>query len=454
MEGKPANVPAAALGSLISPLEEVPEDKFRRVVSMLEGIRHKPEIKAALDGMRARIVQVKPPRHPTVQRVLYLPIEDALVNVADKEGCGYVSRAVMAAAWTYLERETDQALLQGWQREINALSDERPDEEHALEDRIWRWAAESLKTAAAKALVDRADRKALLGDSADLLGEMQQCIRLLEVGTQIRTIKKLLPLKPVRVLEKENRAPIRHLILDLRPPDTDQIYAILFTVMLRLAVPGEFLEDVPAILSGFPTPAKAELQARLTVFVMGDMDRRAATAIGSRDGDLNLRAKRAELLVAALSAGEKTITTNDRDTRKQLVSVRGTAEKLVNDIVREADEQARGGIAAENTADRSVLKRAEDSVSALRQCTGFADRIGLDESVRGTMGGVTTAIREQAALALDALRGRSDSAASFQAQCDQVYWTVRMLELSGNADEADTIRRTAVGLLAQNRARK
>ena len=53
MTDRTADTKVEALASLISPLEEVPEEKFRRVVTMLESMRHKPEIKAALDGMRA-----------------------------------------------------------------------------------------------------------------------------------------------------------------------------------------------------------------------------------------------------------------------------------------------------------------------------------------------------------------------------------------------------------------
>jgi hypothetical protein len=175
-------------------------------------------------------------------------------------------------------------------------------------------------------------------------------------------------MKPLRSLGREERSPIRHMILDLQPTSLDRVYAILLAVMLRLAVPGEFLDDVPAILSGFPSAAKAELQSRLTVFIMGDMDRRATTAVQVGDGDLNLRAEKAEILISALAAGEKAILTGDRDTRKQLTAVRGTAVEIVTGIVREADKSVRGGIVADGLGDLDTLKRAEDSVRALRRC--------------------------------------------------------------------------------------
>ncbi len=447
MSDKADDTKVEALSSLISPLEEVPEEKFRRVVTMLEGIRHKPEIKAALEGMRARIVQVRPPRTMTVQRILYMPVEDALVNSPDTDGRGYVSRLLMSLAWEYLAQSAGSGVLEDWQRRIAAVSGTEPDDEVVLQDEIWRWASEQLKGAVDKAMTDRGDRKALLGESPELLAEMQQAIRLIDVGPQIRAVKRLMPMKPVRTLAREDRAPLRHMILDLQPPNADRIYGILLAVMFRLAVPAEFLDDIPGILSGLPNAVKAELLSRLTVFVMGDMDRRATTAVQAAAGDLNLRAKKAENLVAALTAGEKTILTGDRDTRKQLMSVRNTAENLVNAIVQEAGESVQDGILAGSAAPVAVLKRAEDSVSALRQCGSFADKIGLEGAVKNTIDGVRGEMRRRAASALESMATDVQTGLNPTARSDEVFWTVRMLELAGNADEAENIRLAAMKLL-------
>ena len=254
-------------------------------------------------------------------------------------------------------------------------------------------------------------------------------------------------MKPVRTLAREDRAPLRHMILDLQPPNADRIYGILLAVMFRLAVPAEFLDDIPGILSGLPNAVKAELLSRLTVFVMGDMDRLATTAVQAAAGDLNLRAKKAENLVAALTAGEKTILTGDRDTRKQLMSVRNTAENLVNAIVQEAGESVQDGILAGSAAPVAVLKRAEDSVSALRQCGSFADKIGLEGAVKNTIDGVRGEMRRRAASALESMATDVQTGLNPTARSDEVFWTVRMLELAGNADEAENIRLAAMKLL-------
>ncbi|MDC6726173.1 hypothetical protein, partial [Leclercia adecarboxylata] len=156
-------------------------------------------------------------------RILYMPVEDALVNAPDKDGSGYVSRPLMSLAWAYLERQTDPSELQDWQRRIAALSGIDSDDELARQDEIWRWAVDVLRCAVDKALTDRGDRKALLGGSLELLGEMQQAIRLIDVGPQIRVVKRLLPLKPVRTLAREDRPPLRHMILDLQPSSLDRI---------------------------------------------------------------------------------------------------------------------------------------------------------------------------------------------------------------------------------------
>ena len=447
MSDKAADTKVEALASLISPLEEVPEEKFRRVVAMLEGIRHKPEIKAALDGMRGRLVQVRPPRTMTVQRILYLPVEDALVNAPDKDGRGYVSRPLMSLAWDYLVQSASPGVLEDWQRRITAGSPDEPDDELALEDEIWRWASENLKVAVDKAMTDKGDRKALLGDSPELLGEMQQAIRLIDVGPQIRVVRRLMPLKPVRTLAREDRTTLRHMIVDLEPSSPDRIYAILLAVMLRLSVPAEFLDDVPVVLSGLPSAIKAELQSRLTVFVMGDMDRRATTAMQAAASDLNLRAKKAEILVAALTAGEKAIVTGDRETRKHLSAVRATAENLVSAIVSEAGDSVQEGIRAGSAAPVAVLKRAEDSVSALRQCGSFADKIGLDGTVKTSIEGVRGEMRRRAASVLEAMSKEAQVGLDLAARSDEVFWTIRMLELAGNADEAENIRLSAMKFL-------
>ena len=94
-----------------------------------------------------------------------------------------------------------------------------------------------------------------------------------------------------------------------------------------------------------------------------------------------------------------------------------------------------------------MLKRAEDSVSALRQCGSFADKIGLDGTVKGTIDGVRREMRRRAATALETMAQDLALGTDPAVRSDEIFWTIRMLELAGNADEADKIRLAAMKFL-------
>ena len=84
------------LAELIKVLAGLPEDKFAAVMTTLEKLRRNPGVTALIDELRPRITVTRPPRPATLQRFVYLGIEELLRQETTENFEGLISRKAMA----------------------------------------------------------------------------------------------------------------------------------------------------------------------------------------------------------------------------------------------------------------------------------------------------------------------------------------------------------------------
>jgi hypothetical protein len=376
-----------------------------------------------------------------------MPIEDLLTTRSDAAGCGLIRRDAASLAVSYLKKHTDG---QPWTeidamlRDIAASDHERLNE---IGQWLWPWAVGVLGPAVAEALTERRVSRELLGDSRELLPDLRQLVLFLSMGAAVQELKELLPVRPLSRLSPQVLDRAERLIRRVHEGDPERLYVMLLTITLRMTVPGEFFEYAPHLCTGFDAAARAAVLSRLSLLVVSDMNFRTAELEAQPDLDPVKRAASASRLISALTAAERTTRRHDPTMKLELAALRRKASAVVREVVADAAEAMNASV--QNGIDAPDAQRTvEKNLAALRKVQGFADKVAM----RGVVDRAIEAVADQARVrAEEALK----SAAAFQAmdgvdlstQRHDIVASIRMLELAGRLEEADVLRRTAIGML-------
>ncbi|OYW10798.1 MAG: hypothetical protein B7Z53_00015 [Rhodospirillales bacterium 12-71-4] len=87
-------------------LQQAPDHAVGRVVAMLDGLNDRGAADAVLDSVRPRLRRLQPPRPLRLPRLLFLPVEGALVEARDwRPGNPYVPRSAIAPIAALLARD-------------------------------------------------------------------------------------------------------------------------------------------------------------------------------------------------------------------------------------------------------------------------------------------------------------------------------------------------------------
>jgi hypothetical protein len=423
------------------PLEQISEAKFREIAMLLEEARDQPDVQTIMERIRPRLKRVRPARKPNLRRLFYLPFEDLLVNAAAPGDDGRVLRLAAHRAWTFVlarNEDSERRIYKVMESRLRGLAVGDTQGQNVLARRLWPPAAVLLDEAAVGASTNRELRHELVGDDAELLDGIRQIVRLLAVGDEIQLLKDALPPKPIRGLEISQMALIRQTVANCHDGKPDRAYAMLLAVMVRMSAPAEFLRRVMHLNLDLPTPIKVSVFARLGKTVLVDMNRQAGALSAQASDAFAERVDGAQRLVAELTAADQVLRDTDPSTRQQLAELHGSAETACAALVNDASLRVRSAFTAASSAPVEELVAAERALIALRKCQNFARQVELDRIVGQIL---STIIRELKIKAVRLLEAHETSAPPARAALERdLYWGVRMLELAGDADEADRIR--------------
>lgn len=439
-----------SLETLEKPLEQISDRKFREVIGLLEKARELPGVKRVLEQIRPRLRRVRPPRPRTLRRLFYVPAEDLLTFENSLEVPGHVSREAIALAWSYVQQHGDPAQWAVLQNDFGPTAGDDAAE-LAVGKRLWVWTGAILAAGLKAAGADRQVRRDLVGDRSELFPEMEAIAVLLRFGAAVENMKSLLPLKPIRVITPDHLLVIRELIQNNSGGNPATAFVLAMAATARMAVPAELVRHISQMQTGLSRGNHLNLTERLQSVTLAAMDQAAARIERAREGDPLDRADAVRELVQAVAAAQQGFKVEGQ-AKRDLLRLRASAEQAVLEIVVDAGQRVTAAIEGGAAAPLEDQVKAENNLLALRKCGVFAGAVGLDGKVNEVLGRVTQTFRQRSAVLLNGLSNPTmapDGEAG--AVEEQVYWVVRMLELAGNADEADRVRRTGMGLVRQQR---
>jgi hypothetical protein len=118
--------------------------------------------------------------------------------------------------------------------------------------------------------------------------------------------------------------------------------------------------------------------------------------------------------------------------------LRSSAEHACTALVEEASQQVRAGLTLGATAPVADLVASETALTALRKCQSFARQVELESVVNQIL---STLIRELKIKTIRLFEALPDTKPAERTSVERdLFWCVRMLELSGDPEEADRIR--------------
>ncbi|MEI9987085.1 MAG: hypothetical protein WDN69_30400 [Aliidongia sp.] len=440
--GPMSSPPLSGLFDLEYPLEQISEAKFREIALLLEEARDQPEVQTIMERIRPRLQRVRPARKPNLQRLFYLPFEDLLVNEAAKTDDGRVTRRAAQRAWEFVQAKNDAAerrIYKVMETRLRGLEPGDARGQSVLARRMWPPASNLLDEASIAAATNKPVRQELVGDQTALIEEIRQlaagCSRPARISCCSRR-----PCRRSRFAGSTSRRWrfIRQTVANSHDGKPDRAYAMLLTVMVRMSAPAEFLRRIMHLNLDLPMPVKQTVFARLGKTILADMEKQAK-ALGIQASDAYAdRVDRAQRLVAELIAADQVLRDTDPTTKQQLAQLHEAAEEACAMLVNEASGRVRAALPGGGAASVEELVAVETALTALRKCQAFARQVELDRIVNQML---STIIRELKIKSIRLFEARNAADPPDRAGLERdLYWCVRMLELAGDAEEADRVR--------------
>ncbi|HVJ51352.1 MAG TPA: hypothetical protein VM689_02755 [Aliidongia sp.] len=424
-------------------LDRVSEAKFRAVAHLLEEVRDQPEVHAMLDRMRSRLRRVRPERKPNLQRLFYRPFEDLLVDEPTGAPDGRIVRDAAWLAWNYVLTQSDEnerRILATMEARLRSITPGDTQAQAVMSRRLWPSTATLLDDALVLASTNKTVRFLLVGDEVEYLDDIRQLVRMLQVAEDIQLLKDTLPARPIRGLMNSQLALVRQTVALGHSGRPDRAYAIMLSVLMRMSLPAEFLRRTIHLNFDLPDTAKTMLYARLGRTVLIDLEKRALMINAMQAEELPRRVDLAQTLIDELSSASRVLRDSDMETRERLSRLGKIAEEVVSGLVETAWRQVSEAIKTGTSAPLEDLVRTEAAILALRKCAGFAGEVGLVEVVQDMISALVADLHEKVAIQFGHLNSSRSSPADLDRVEAEMYWSIRTLELTGRAAEAEQIR--------------
>lgn len=431
------------LANLGGALDQVSEAKFQEVAKLLEEVRDQPEVQAILHRMRERLRRIRPQRKPTLQRLFYRPFEDLLVNEPTGIDDGRVTRLSASLAWNYVQNhmgENERKILATMETRLRQAAPDDRQAQAVMANRLWPMAATFLEDALVAAGTNKAIRNDMVGKAVEHLDEIRQIVRMLQVAEEIQLLKDTLPIRPIRGLMNSQLALIRQTVALGHQGRPERAYAIMLSILARMSLPAEFMRRTLHLKFDLSDMGKVTLYARLGRTVLADLEAQARAIASSASDDLPTRVDQTHRLIDELEAAGKVLRDSDPDTRARLARLREIAEETVSAVINAAWQQVTHAIKIGPAAPVENLMRTESSLLALRKCAVFADDVGLATTVREMLDAVMNDLMDKVRRQFIRLSTPDHPQRNEPGMEREMYWSIRMIELAGRAQEAEQIR--------------
>ncbi len=417
-------------------LSDLPDDKFLKVIELLQGVQSRPEVLQTMSQARPRLGRLRPPRPPTAQRVFYSPIEDLLSDLDDAAAEGRIARDLMRRCWFVMKAAVPPALMQAWEGRLAASKRDR-GKVRAVALEVWAAAGAGLTTAVAS-VVDEPEAAARIfgaNPPMDLMGQIGGVYR---IADEIETLKSKFPDFPVPEIEEEDISLIQETLTRIKAEGKGDASLLIWVLSARMASPLSFMRHFQGDL-GDGTATGAQLVAASLAHLEGAVRRIEHAASGSPS--VTSLASNAEQLAAELAAArEMAGAAGAKDPRLQAIGgklkamvlekVIANAEQDVLAIVPRIGPDGDMTEALKVMPTRQDLVRAEERVRAVRKAAKFGGKVGLGEEPAKML----AVIKKEVVTYLDAMLdhlAKNPAEAGARAGAEQhVFNSARMIELA------------------------
>ena len=389
-------------------LLDAPKESFLAVIEQLGPYTAVPQVARLFDKLRPRLRELRPPRSPSLKRLLCRPFEDLLTSApANQIDLVRIPRSAIGACWEFLNRRAAGEIA-GLERRLARLSASEPERVYELGEALWSLAGHLLLDASSQ---KPKEVPALIG-------------QVLVAAGPVERFKREVPTTPFAILGKAEGACLVEGIMGLRGRGLP-IIGLVLAVAARAQSPAALIDllrhdeaDVPPELDAFVVSELAELAA--------EFEDKIATA-----GPETL-AREAETMLNALEEVRKAIGgALPPGFEQRSFGIEKTVRTAIGTRVIDPAPEAIG-IVLEADASPDSLRAAEAHARALRRVTKTAASVGLGDRAEAAI----SEIRGRFVACIDEELSRPRAAAGLRGVGDAAYRAIRMIELLAGPEAA------------------
>lgn len=433
--------------ALAADATRLPDPKFLKIYTLLEQVGDHPDIRGAFDTLRPRLVELRPPRRPSLSRLFFRPAEDLLDDAGSySRKLNRVCRTSLGPCWKALKERLDPATLATAQSGLT-LADPRDRAAQAKAcEALWVEGAVALAALVADCNANLKLKVGLFGRDDDVLRQLDTLRQAIEIGPELEALKAALPEKPIGQLAESHVDVIRQTLVRLGQEDARKTTPALLVLTSRMKRPGDLLKLLSDLRLGGAAQEKEALTKEMSGYVVGNLLRqtadfeRAMPQDGGSDPD-SLAATAERLTEGLNSVNDTVMSLRDKEMSQKVQGARAEIGSfVVRNVVADLDRTLVGTLF---TADGSLpvddgsMKKAEQLALALRRSSKLAPHLGIQKEV----GAKITAVRKQLEAQTETLlrtgpRTRDGLAPEAQRQ---MFNSLRVIEILAGSDEAERL---------------
>lgn len=429
------------------------DEKFLRIVELLEQIRDKPGVPLAIGRLRPRLAVLRPPRRMTPARLFFLPVEDLLDDVGRyQRRLSRVSRSTLPVCWEIVEKSLPERTRRRIEREL-ATPIGHGAARAQLGQGLWRAGAEALRKALAEAQADMKRRVATFGRDDDVLRQVAVVADAAAIGAEIEAIKAKLPDPPIEAFADFHVEELRKAIRELAQRDIRDVTTFLLVLTARMLRPGDLLAVLADLRLDGMQREKEAVGKEVGSHALENLLRQSGEVPALLKGDIAARdvALMAERLLDGLDSMRTVL--QDPEHRKSAGRVeraRGIiADAILDRVIAPADEEVLAPISnlpdaalaplvpGEPPVNAAELAKAEEFARAYRRCARIAPMVGLKNELQAKTSEICLAARTAATNIGEAIE--SGAAMDPRAADTQVVALLRLVEIIAGPDQAEAI---------------
>ena len=431
-------ITAASLG--------LPKDKLLRVLAVVESAPNTNHAQELRNFIRPRLIELRPPRKITAQRLLFLPVEDMLTPpdqyLPEK---GRLSRAILKPCWQ-LVLERDDGAVEAVTTTLQQLNGGAAQKYAEIGAPLWASASQGLeKYLQTNSTIGRHK----IGGSdvvltKDILTQISQLTEILTIAPIIEQTKIRLSQNPIRALSEFDVNMLRKIITELAADSIRKLEAFLRTIMARMSCPGELLKLFSSMSLRLDERERHQIIQKLgrgALVAVADEAVRFRTLDVSHIADPSKETRAAEQLASRLASLEGQVDSMTRNTLKTAVAAaRNDIGNFVLDKLVVALDDAmtgslktltanNGGAALDDAAEFQQEKLLDECAASLKRCAGFADAVGIRRDLEAKLRTICGKLERQGnAIGADAAHRQQ-----------RLILLVRLIEQVAGPDEAQRV---------------